>query len=74
MFNHIHGLTPDCQQDGPVWHCTGDTTTSTVTLDSTRHLVSLEVTDLTRMAEEPAMRFKLALEGIVPPAAIDAVV
>jgi len=74
MFNTIHGLTPDCEQHGQVWTCKGDTTTSTITLDASRHLVSLELTDLTRMADEPAMRFRPALTGIVPPGAIDAVV
>ena len=63
----------DCEQHGQVWTCRGDTTTSTITLDASRHLVSLEVTDLTRMADEPAGRFRAALTGIVPPAAINTV-
>lgn len=74
MFNTLHALTPDCQEHGNVWSCTGDSTTSTVTLDDARHLVSLEVTDLTRMSDEPPRRFRIALNGIVPPAAIDAIV
>jgi hypothetical protein len=74
MFNTIHGLTPDCEQHAQVWSCKGDTTTSTVTLDASRHLVSLEVTDLTRMSDEPGPRFKMALTGIVPPRAIDAMI
>lgn len=74
MFNTIHGLTPDCEQHALVWNCKGDTTTSTVTLDATRHLVSLELTDFTRMADEPGPRFKMALTGIVRPEVIDAVI
>jgi len=74
MFNTIHGLTPDCVQNAQVWTCKGDTTTSTITLDASRHLVSLEVTDLTRMSDEPAGRFRAALTGIVPPGAIDAAI
>lgn len=74
MFNTLHAITPDCTQDGLVWHCRGDDTTSTVTLDASKHLVSLEVTDLTIMSDEPPRRFPIALKGIVPPKVIDAAV
>jgi hypothetical protein len=72
MFNTLHGLTPDCDQNAQVWTCRGDSTTSKVVLDADRHLISVEVTDLTRMSDEPAPRFRVALKGIAPPAAIDA--
>jgi len=72
MFNTLHGFTPDCAQDALVWHCTGDDTTSTVTLDANKHLVSLEVTDLTIMSDEPPRRFPIALHGIVSQKVIDA--
>jgi hypothetical protein len=72
MFNQLHAITPTCTQDGLVWHCTGDDTTSTVTLDAGKHLVSLEVTDFTIMTDEPARRFPIALEGIVSKKVIDA--
>lgn len=71
MFNQLHAITPDCMQDGLVWHCTGDATTSTVTLDANKHLKSLEVTDLTIMSDEPPRRFQIALNGVVPQKAID---
>jgi hypothetical protein len=72
MFNQIHGLTPDCSLSGQVWHCTGDTTTSTITLDANKHVVSLELTDNTRMSDEPPQRFATTLRGIVTPAVIEA--
>lgn len=72
MFNQLHAITPDCTKTGLVWKCTGDDTTSTVTLDASNHLVSLEVTDFTRMSDEPPRRFPIALKGIVSPKVIDA--
>jgi len=72
MFNQLHAITPSCEKNGLVWHCTGDNTTSTVTLDGSNHLVSLEVTDFTRMSDEPPRRFPIALKGIVSQAVIDA--
>jgi hypothetical protein len=71
MFNQLHALTPNCEMHGLVWNCTGDATTSTVTLDENKHLVSLEVTDLTIMSDEPPRRFQIALNGVVPQKAID---
>ena len=80
MFNQIHGLTPDCSLAGQVWHCTGDSTTSTITLDGSKHVVSLELTDDTvgalRKLKASAVtprRFALALKGIVTPAVIEAI-
>src|SRR6476620_373544 len=73
MFNQIHGLTPDCSLAGQVWKCTGDTTTSTITLDKNKHVVSLELTDNTRLTDEPARRFGQALQGIVTPSVIEAI-
>jgi hypothetical protein len=73
MFNQVHGLTPDCSLSGQVWHCTGDTTTSTITLDANKHVVSLELTDITRMSDEPPQRFATTLKGIVTPAVIEAI-
>lgn len=73
MFNQIHGLTPDCSLAHDVWTCKGDTTTATITLDRAKHVVSLELTDLTRMSDEPPRRFALALQGIVTPRVIDAI-
>ena len=72
MFNQIHGLTPDCSLSGQEWHCTGDSTTSTITLDGSKHVVSLELTDNTRMSDEPPQRFATTLRGIVTPAVIEA--
>ena len=74
MFRPLHSLTPDCELKANVWECRGDTTTAKVTLDDAKHLVSIEITDLTRMADEPPVRFRNALDGIAPPAAIDAVI
>ena len=74
MFRPLHSLTPDCQQNANVWQCTGDNATAKVTLDDAKHLVSIQVTDLTRMTDEPPLRFRNALTGIAPPAAIDAVI
>jgi hypothetical protein len=72
MFNQLHAITPSCMQDALVWHCNGDDTTSTVTLDANKHLVSLEVTDLTLMTDEPPRRFSIALKGIASQPVIDA--
>lgn len=74
MFRPLHSLTPDCEQKGNVWECHGDNATAKVTLDDAKHLVSIQVTDVTRMSDEPPLRFRNALTGIVPPAAIDAVI
>jgi hypothetical protein len=73
MFNQIHGITPDCSLSGQVWTCKGDSTTSTITLDANKHVSSLELTDLTRMTDEPPRRFSIALAGIVTPAVIAAI-
>lgn len=73
MFNQIHGLTPDCTLAGQVWTCKGDTTTSTITLDAHKHVVSLELTDNTRISDEPPRRFAQTLQGIVTPAVIAAI-
>jgi hypothetical protein len=72
MFNQLHALTPDCKQDALVWYCTGDDMTSTVTLDANKHLVSLEVTDLTIMSDEPPRRYPIILKGIASQPVIDA--
>jgi hypothetical protein len=74
MFNQIHALTPSCEQRALVWKCTGDSTTSTITLDDQKHVKSLEVTDLTIMSDEPPRRFQIALAGVVPQPAIDAAI
>ena len=74
MFNQLHAITPSCEQKGSVWSCTGDNTTATVTLDAQKHLQSLEVTDFTRMSDEPPRRFAIALKGIVSQPVIDAAI
>ena len=48
MFNQIHGLTSDCSLSGQVWHCTGDSTTSTITLDANQHVVLAQADRTTR--------------------------
>jgi hypothetical protein len=73
MFNQIHGLTPDCSLAGKVWSCTGDSTGSKITLDDNKHVVSLELMDLTRMSDEPPRRFAQTLQGIVTPRVIEAI-
>lgn len=74
MFTPLHSLTPDCELKANVWDCHGDNATATVTLDGEKHVVSIRLTDFTRMADQPPVRFRNALTGIAPPAAIDAVV
>ncbi len=74
MFNQLHAITPNCTKNALVWSCTGDDTTATVQLDASNHLMSLEVTDFTRMSDEPVRRFPIALKGIVSQKVIDAAV
>jgi len=74
MTRPLHSLTPDCEMNATVWSCTGRDATAKVTLDDTKHLVSIQVTYLTRLSDEPPVLFRNALTGIAPPAAIDAVV
>ena len=50
MFTPLHSLTPDCELKANVWECHGDNATATVTLDGAKHLVSVRLTDFTRMA------------------------
>ena len=74
MYRPLHSLTPDCDMKANLWECHGNDSTAKVTLDDSKHLLSIEVTYLTRLSDEPPILFRNALTGIVPPAAIDAVI